>query len=103
MDYVDNVLVKLRRVYSENEAIQAMGKRLSEKNVEIGKLKAEIDELNDLKKVGLSRAKISQLAMTAAREVEYYRNIEAQNHKLLKEIQGLKRQIREIRYDRATD
>ena len=44
-DYIDRTLVKLKRQYTENETIQALGKRLSDKSYEIGQLKAEIDEL----------------------------------------------------------
>lgn len=44
---MEDVLIKLRRKYSENEMIQALYKVLSEKNIEIGKLKSEIEFLNE--------------------------------------------------------
>ena len=44
---MEEVLIKLRRKYSENEMIQALYKVLSEKNIEIGKLKSEIEFLNE--------------------------------------------------------
>lgn len=44
-DYLDNVLIKLKRKYSKNEVISALTKKLSDAEVENGKLKSEIFEL----------------------------------------------------------
>jgi hypothetical protein len=43
--YIDNVLIKLRREYSKDELVSALSKRLSEAEIENGKLKSYIDEL----------------------------------------------------------
>jgi cell shape-determining protein MreC len=43
--YIDNVLIKLRREYSKDEIVSALSKRLSETEIENGKLKSYIQEL----------------------------------------------------------
>jgi len=62
-DFVDNVLIKLKRKYGKDEVISALAKQLTDKDVEIGKLKSEIDYLNSEleekkidKKVGVLRS-----------------------------------------------
>lgn len=45
MDYLDNVLIKLKRKYSENEVIASLTKKLSEAEIENGILKSQISEL----------------------------------------------------------
>lgn len=47
-DFESNVLLHLRRTYTENEAIQLYAKKLSEAEFEIGVLKSELSELRDL-------------------------------------------------------
>lgn len=47
-DYIDRTILKLRRKYSKDELVAALNKQLVSKDIEIGKLKAEIDYLNDL-------------------------------------------------------
>ena len=50
MDYFDNVLIKLRRQYSKDEAV-ALSKKISELEIENGALKSEIEHLEfELKK-----------------------------------------------------
>lgn len=46
MKKTEDVLIKIKRHYKDNEIINALYKTLSEKNIEIGMLKSEIDELN---------------------------------------------------------
>jgi cell shape-determining protein MreC len=45
--YIDNVLIKLRREYSKDELVSALSKKLSEAEIENGKLKSYIQELED--------------------------------------------------------
>ena len=45
MSYIDNVLIKLRREYSKDELVSALSKRLSEVEIENGKLNSYIIEL----------------------------------------------------------
>ena len=42
----NDLLLKLRRQYSESEVVPAMNKQLAEKEIEVGQLKSEIDYLN---------------------------------------------------------
>jgi hypothetical protein len=44
-DFFDNVILRLRREYSKDEVVIILSKQISEKDVEIGKLKSYIDEL----------------------------------------------------------
>jgi hypothetical protein len=45
-EFFDNVLIKLKRKYSKEEVLSAVIKQNSEYEVEIGKLKSEIDFIN---------------------------------------------------------
>jgi hypothetical protein len=48
--YFDNVLIKLRRKYSKDEAVSALSKKLQEVEIELGKAISYIHELEDEKK-----------------------------------------------------
>lgn len=50
MDYLDRVLIKLKRRYSQNEVIAALNKKLSEVEIELGVVKSERDEARYLLK-----------------------------------------------------
>lgn len=43
--YIDNALIKLRRKYSKDELVSALSKKLSEAEIENGKLNSYIQEL----------------------------------------------------------
>ena len=43
--YIDNVLISLRRKYSKDELVSALSKKLSEAEIENGKLNSYISEL----------------------------------------------------------
>ena len=47
--YFDNVLIKLRRKYSKDEAVSALSKKLQEVEIELGKAISYIHELEDEK------------------------------------------------------
>lgn len=47
MTYEDTVLVKLRRVYKKDEVVMFSLNKIKEQQIEIGKLKSYIDELED--------------------------------------------------------
>lgn len=54
--YYDNVLLKLKRVYSKDETVSALSKKLSEVEIELGKSIAYIHELEDtIKEYKLSK------------------------------------------------
>lgn len=44
-EYIDNVVVKLKRQYGKDELVAHMLKEQKEKDLEIGMLKSEVDEL----------------------------------------------------------
>lgn len=44
-NYFDKVLIKLRREYSKDELVSALSKKLSEAEIENGKLNSYIQEL----------------------------------------------------------
>ena len=43
-DYVDNTLIKLKRIYSKDETVNALSKKLKLILLELGKVKSERDE-----------------------------------------------------------
>jgi DNA gyrase/topoisomerase IV subunit A len=45
MDYTDRILIKLRRQYSESETVAALSKKVTDLEVENGKLLSEIHYL----------------------------------------------------------
>ena len=73
--YIDNVLIKLRREYSKDELVSALSKRLSEAEIENGKLKSYIDELED----------------------GYFLEIQNKLNSLTKENESLKSMLKEIK------
>ena len=46
-DFIDNVLIKLKRKYKKDEVLSAVIKENSELKIEIGQLKSEIDYLTE--------------------------------------------------------
>lgn len=55
-DYIERTILQLRREYGKDELVAALIKQISEREIEIEKLKAEIDEAND--KVEKIRARL---------------------------------------------
>lgn len=47
-NFEDRVLLRLRRQYSQDEAVALISAKLSEKEIEVGMLKSEIEELKFL-------------------------------------------------------
>jgi hypothetical protein len=83
-DYLDNVLIKLKRKYGKDEAVAALIKQIKEKDLEIGKLSAEIDHLNS-ELDGKNREKeINRLAKIEARKDVMYQ-IQLQTNKKQRE------------------
>ena len=66
MSYEEDVLIKLRRKYSKDEVVSALYAKISEKDLEIGKLLSEIDFLNsELKK---QKDEVEKLAVSRIQE-----------------------------------
>lgn len=91
-EYLDNVLIKLKRKYGKDETVAALIKKLSESEVEIGTLKAEIDHLQ------------AQLTLTK-KDNERELRIEAKKSEVYqakaKECTILKKEIEKLRKERS--
>ena len=88
-DYLDNVLIKLKRQYEKDEAVAALIKKLKEKDLEIGKLSAEIDYLNSELKNDKEQKEINRLGKIEARKDELYEIQLQTNRKQRKKIKEL--------------
>ena len=90
----DEVLIKLRRKYSKDEIVSALYTKISEKDLEIGKLLSEIDFLNsELKK---QNSEVEKMAVSRIQEHPMW----VQQKKLIikrgEEIQNLKKKNLEL-------
>lgn len=82
--YLDRTLIKLHRKYGKDELVQSLEKQLSEKNVEIGQLKAEIDHLtNELTIKQIDKALSDEITRETRKE-ELYKNLLDRNKTLSK-------------------
>lgn len=98
----NQVLLHLRRKYSKDETVAALSKKLSMAEVEIGKLKSEIDHLNDeLLKLNKQsdrdvkiEAKKSHLYQVKSKQLKAYKkeisNLRKRNSELVLEIVNLR-------------
>ncbi|MDV3750625.1 hypothetical protein CMU19_04360 [Elizabethkingia anophelis] len=105
----DDVLIKLHRQFGKDELVALMKKKLSEAQVEIGKLNSEIDELKDseAKETRLTLAREKSKKSEEQRVVQMkknYKNISnrlltAKNdvYKLISENASLKREVEELK------
>lgn len=79
MDFYEEVLIKLKRRYGKDETVAALIKKLSEAEIENGKLKSEVEHLqyevdNLQKELKIDRTlkEINKAAKVAARKEELY-------------------------------
>ena len=72
MEYLDNVLLKLKRKYSKDETVAALTKKLKEVEIENGKLSAEIAYLEHEAKENVDSKEIMKLAKIEARKEKLY-------------------------------
>lgn len=61
-EWQENVLIKLKRQYSKDDTVRALSKKLSEREIELGKTKSELDEAN---------YKLENLAKSLRKELRY--------------------------------
>jgi len=89
-EFIERTVLRLNRIHEADELVQYYVKKVSEKDVEIGILKGEIDELKDL----LIKAELMQEAKReGAKELQQeqmYRNALERNKKLKAENKKLK-------------
>lgn len=71
-DYIDRTLIKLRRQYSKDEVVSALNKQLTEKDILIGQLKYEIDEMKHLLSLNDDQKEINKKARIEARKDSLY-------------------------------
>lgn len=92
--YIDDVLIKLNRKYGKDELVASLNTKIREKDVYIGQLLSEIDELRD--KLGMetyskNEAKmVNKRAKIELRKDERFIQMKASNDKKTKEIKELK-------------
>lgn len=72
-DYIDRTLLRLRREYSKDEVVGALSKQLSERDVEIGQLKSEIEHLNYLLNQNENEREINREARKEIRKELLYK------------------------------
>lgn len=82
-DYIDNVLVSLKRKYSKNELVAALSKKLEETQIQNGKLNAEILHLEHELKKHLQEKEINKYAL---KEINKYALKEVRKEKLYNKI-----------------
>jgi hypothetical protein len=90
-EYIDRALVKLHREYGRDELVATLRKQLSEANIENGKLRSEVDRLEDELSKVVDLKEAHRQAKIEAKQTEFYKAWSAQNAKQLDEIRKLRR------------
>lgn len=96
MSYEDNVLLKLRRDYSEVEAVAALSKKLTQVETENGQLKSELEHLEHQLKTQIDEKEIVKIAKIEARKEKLYQLKLNENARLRKENQRLQKYKSEL-------
>ena len=91
MDYTDKVLIKLRRKYSKDETVAALSKKVTDLEIENGKLSAEIEHLEYQAKKDFDNKEVMKLAKIEARKEKLYLLKLNENKKLRKENIALRK------------
>lgn len=73
MEYLDHVLIKLKRKYSKDEVVSAISKKLSESEIKIGILQDEVEYLNEKLKSTEYEKQIIKQGKIEARKEELYK------------------------------
>ncbi len=98
--YIDNVLIKLKRDYSKDETVSGLSKKLSDVEIELGKAKSYIQELEHEKKIKISneewfnrfnklKLKYDKIILGIKSEDIYLKKV-AENSKLSSDIKRLR-------------
>jgi hypothetical protein len=90
-EYIDNVLIKLRRVYSKDETVAALSRKLSETEFKVGELTSERDEL--LHKLGVLESRRDHELNKEIRRDEVYKKIAQERGALKKKVKTQKKYI----------
>jgi|AntRauTorckE6833_2_1112554.scaffolds.fasta_scaffold00056_32 hypothetical protein len=97
MDYNDRVLISLRRQYSENETVAALSKKITDLEVENGKLISEIQHLEYQNKGVCENTKLSKRDKLEKKKEEAIPSLK-NTQKLRKENKSLKQQRSDLMY-----
>jgi predicted nuclease with TOPRIM domain len=92
MDFYDRTLISLKRQYSKDEVFAALIKKLKETEVEVGKLKAEIDYLENELQLDEEGKEVKRLGRIEARKDEMYKTQLERCKKQQKEIKKLRQE-----------
>lgn len=92
-DYDERTLIKLRRQYSKDETVAALNKKLTEAQIEIGKMKAEVDHLEAERQLYFSdeQKEIIRLGKIEARKNELYQMQVHECRRLREQVKQLTR------------
>jgi hypothetical protein len=94
--FEDRTLIRLRREYSKDEAVAALSKKLTEKDVEIGVLSAEVDHLTSELNTLIDQKEINKQARKEVRKDEMYKQLLVANRKLREQRKELRRVRNEL-------
>ena len=94
MGFIDNVLIRLKRQYSKDELVSTLNKKISELEIENGKLLSEIEYLNDeikkqikQKNSDLKKSPLwEQQQQISKRREEKIKRLEEDNRKLIARV-----------------
>ncbi len=93
-NYIDRTILRLRRQYDKDELVSALNKQIKEKDMEIGMLKSEIDELKHELNVDHNEAyKIAQIEI---KKNNIFNAQKEQNKKLKAEVKRLRKTNKEL-------
>lgn len=90
-NYVDNVLVKLKRQYGKDETVKALSKKLRESEVKNGKLLSEVYHLENEIENLIDKKEITKIAKAKLLEDELYQETVKENRILRKKNKSLKK------------
>ncbi len=76
-DFVNNVLISLKRTYEKDEVVSALYKKIENKEFLIGQLTSEIDYLNNEIKNYINNKEISRESKKEIKKEELYKNQKA--------------------------
>lgn len=90
MDFYERTLISLKRQYSKDEVVAALVKKLAESETELGKLKAEIDYLQNELQAKIEIQEANKAALIQARKEKLYKTMLAENTKQKEDIKKLR-------------
>ena len=90
-DFYERTLIRLKRQYSKDEVVAALMKKLSEAEIEVGKLKSEIDYLQEELKADVERREVNRSARVDVRKEELFRIEVEKGKKQRDEIKQLRK------------